>query len=473
MANYGMIQLPQISEEQLDSEKERRQILNYLALLDEKLRYMFQNLDPEENFSGMAFENYINTGKIITSLQITDGVISSLIKDMEGNFSMMQQTVDGIQTIVANNKGDISLLQQRADAIAVRVSNSEGDISALEVTADHILTRVNDAEGNISTLIQTANSIKTTVKNLEGDISAVEQTAKSIKTQVGNLEGDLSEVEQTADKINWIVESGTSASRMTLTDDFLEIVSDNVVIDADLLLYGQMTVWRDDGYDMEGGYIGYGNGDDGDNGATNGIIMMDENERNYFIATTSGVRMTYRDRNAVYAINGGVYLVADDYGVKLDESYGNLCPTEDDEQLLGSSSRLWQGLYAGNATIQTSDRRKKNSIRYDMQKYEDFFRLLKPTQYKMNNGDSDRYHVGFISQDIEEAMKKTGLDSKDFAGFIKSPVYEEDEEGFGVIADHRYALRYAEFVALNTHMIQKMMQRMDALEKRINELEKR
>lgn len=225
-----------------------------------------------------------------------------------------------------------------------------------------------------------------------------------------------------------------------------------------------------------GGYIGYGSGDDGDNASTSGVMMADKNEYNYFIVTTSGVRMTYDDVNAVYCIDGGVYMVADDFGTVLDDSNGNFCPTEDDEQLLGKSTRLWQGLYAGNATIQTSDRRKKNSIAYDMGKYEEFFGLLKPTQYKLNNGDSGRYHVGFISQDVEEAMEAAGLGSLDFAGFIKSPVHEVelkngDYDTTTPIIDYKYALRYGEFVALNTHMIQKMMKRIEELEVKVAELE--
>ena len=47
MAIYNGIQLPDMGG--IDDRKERQQILNYLAMLDEKLRYMFQNIDPEEN----------------------------------------------------------------------------------------------------------------------------------------------------------------------------------------------------------------------------------------------------------------------------------------------------------------------------------------------------------------------------------------------------------------------------------------
>lgn len=464
MANYRMLQLPQINDKQLDSEKERRQILNYLALLDEKLRYMFQNIEPEENFSGEAFQNYIKTEKGITSLQVQQGKISALIADMEGNFTLVEADIEGLRSTVANQSGDISLIQQRADALAARVSNAEGDIMTLDATADSILTRVSNAEGDIST------------------------------------------VEQKADKIDWIVARGTSATNFTLTSRMAKLVAENVDItgfvtfndlsgsgttsingdnidtgevSADHIHLGDMMAVHKTGYSsIIGGYIGYGSGDDGDNASTQGIMMTDKNEYNYFIVTTSGVRMTYDEYTAVYCIDGGVYMVADSYGTVLDDTNGNFCPTVDDDQLLGKSTRLWQGLYAGNATIQTSDRRKKNSIEYDMEKYEDFFRRLKPTQYKLNNGDSGRYHVGFISQDVEQAMEEAGLDSLDFAGFIKTPVHEKelpngDYDETTPIIDHKYALRYGEFVALNTHMIQRMMGRIEELEAKVAELERK
>ena len=107
MGNYGGIQLPTITEGKLDSEKERRQILNYLALLDEKLRYMFQNIDIEENLSEDAKELFFQYGKDI----------QNVIKDSEGNFSMLRQTLNEISTIVADNRGNISLVQQTADRL--------------------------------------------------------------------------------------------------------------------------------------------------------------------------------------------------------------------------------------------------------------------------------------------------------------------------------------------------------------------
>ena len=111
------------------------------------------------------------------------------------------------------------------------------------------------------------------------------------------------------------------------------------------------------------------------------------------------------------------------------------------------------------------------NIEYDVSKYETFFMSLKPTQYKFINNNSNRYHIGFISQDIEESLEQNGLTSLDFAGFIKSPVYETEYDKTTPIVDYKYGLRYSEFIALNTHMIQKLYTKIDELESKIKQLE--
>lgn len=100
-----------------------------------------------------------------------------------------------------------------------------------------------------------------------------------------------------------------------------------------------------------------------------------------------------------------------------------------------------------------SDARIKNSVSYNLDKYDEFFMALKPTRFKYNDGISGRLHLGFIAQDVEEAMLNSGLTSMDLAALTKEPVREVGEDG---ITDFRYGLRYGEFIALNTHMIQKL-----------------
>ena len=414
MGSFG--RMPHITEEKLDSEKERRQILNYLALLDEKLRYMFQNIDIEENFSKDAKALFFQYGKDI----------QNVIKDSEGNFSILWQTIDGISATVQDNRGNISLVQQTADRLATRISNAEGDISA---------------------------------------------------------------VEQTADKIEWVVGSGTSASNFQLTSRMAKLISAEIDITGfvtfnDLERKGRTEINGGnittgtidaDSVTLGSSYGGFecASGNDGKS-TTTGAKMYGSDADNYFIATGRGVRMTYGEEYAVYCTSNGVTL-AGDYDFR---AATNLYCMTSGGASLGTSRYHWDTVFADTGEINTSDKRQKNSIGYDMERYEKFFRLLKPTRYRMNNGRSGRFHTGFIAQDIEAALAEAGLESTDFAGFIKSPIYERElpngeADESSPITDYGYALRYQEFAALNTHMIQRLMQRVDELEKRVAELEGR
>ena len=412
MGSFG--RMPHITEEKLDSEKERRQILNYLALLDEKLRYMFQNIDIEENFSKDAKALFFQYGKDI----------QNVIKDSEGNFSILWQTIDGISATVQDNKGNISLVQQTADRLATRISNAEGDISA---------------------------------------------------------------VEQTADKIEWIVGSGTSASNFQLTSRMAKLVAAEVDITGfvtftDLERKGRTEINGGnittgtidaDSVTLGSSYGGFecASGNDGKS-TTTGAKMYGSDADNYFIATGRGVRMTYGEEYAVYCTSNGVTL-AGDYDFR---AATNLYCMTSGGASLGTSRYHWDTVFADTGEINTSDKRQKNSIGYDMERYEKFFRLLKPTRYRMNNGRSGRFHTGFIAQDVEEALEAAGLESTDFAGFIKSPIYERElpngeADESTPICDYGYALRYQEFIALNTHMIQGLLARVEELERRVAELE--
>lgn len=57
-------------------------------------------------------------------------------------------------------------------------------------------------------------------------------------------------------------------------------------------------------------------------------------------------------------------------------------------------------------------------------------------------------------------LNSNNLTTKDFAGFIKYNDVETNEE--------KYTLRYEEFIALNTYMIQKLYKSFKELEKRID-----
>ena len=140
---------------------------------------------------------------------------------------------------------------------------------------------------------------------------------------------------------------------------------------------------------------------------------------------------------------------------------------------LGSSGRKWNQLYAANGTIETSDKNMKKDIEDMSDAQEQLFNQLKPVTYKMIDGTSDRTHYGFISQDVEDALLEIGLEGKDFAGFCKDA--QVDDNGHRIVDEngdvvYDYSLRYSEFIALNTYMIQKLQNEIAELKEEIKQL---
>ncbi|MBD5136043.1 MAG: tail fiber domain-containing protein [Lachnospiraceae bacterium] len=151
---------------------------------------------------------------------------------------------------------------------------------------------------------------------------------------------------------------------------------------------------------------------------------------------------------------------------------------------LGTANARWENLYISASAISTSDRNcKKEITSLDKdEKYEQFFMKLLPVSFMFKDGNSGRTHIGFISQDVENAMFECGLTDLDFAGFckdIKQESYfdENGNESFKDVLDedgnpvYIYSLRYEEFIPLNTHMLQKCINKINDLENKIMHLQ--
>ena len=120
----------------------------------------------------------------------------------------------------------------------------------------------------------------------------------------------------------------------------------------------------------------------------------------------------------------------------------------------------------GGITIK-SDERLKNSFE-GLEKYEQVFMELKPVSFRYNDGNSGRKHFGFGAGQVKKSLEKFNLTTKDFAGFVqmKNPPDQppEIQDPMGLI--------YTEFVAWNTHMIQKAILENIELKSRIEKLER-
>ena len=125
--------------------------------------------------------------------------------------------------------------------------------------------------------------------------------------------------------------------------------------------------------------------------------------------------------------------------------------------------------YANGSSGSLSDIRHKNSIENLNDNYENLFNNIQPIKYKYNNGTSNRYHIGFIAQQIEESILNSNLTEKDAALVID--IQDTDKNGKELETKTKY-LRYEEFIALNTWQIQKLKARVTDLENKITELTK-
>ena len=106
----------------------------------------------------------------------------------------------------------------------------------------------------------------------------------------------------------------------------------------------------------------------------------------------------------------------------------------------------------------TSDRRAKYDIVDLNEKKEILFDNLKARGFKYIEGSRGREHLGFILDELEQAMVIAGIASEDFAAYC-------------LPEDGRYGgIRYGEFIALNTWQIQKLKPRMTAAEQEIASL---
>ena len=150
---------------------------------------------------------------------------------------------------------------------------------------------------------------------------------------------------------------------------------------------------------------------------------------------------------------------------------GNLLPFKDittniSTLSLGESETRWNNIYANNiygntSALTDSDKNIKYNIRSISEKYLFLFDKLKPVVYNFINGSSGRTHIGFIAQDVKEAILNTGLTTQNFAGYCEW-VKEDGTIGCG--------LRYEEFIALCVDQIQKNKARIKELEDRLKEI---
>lgn len=197
---------------------------------------------------------------------------------------------------------------------------------------------------------------------------------------------------------------------------------------------------------------------------------------NAYTILNNGKSSTSHGHSGVWNGNYHVGLSADGLNFRPYLNAGPGSAAADNTINMGSGSYRWKQFYAGTGTISTSDRNYKENISSLTEKHIKFFNMLVPVSYTFKEGDSGRTHIGFIAQDVEEAMKALGMTSMDFAGFCKDKKVTTEVDDSGNILEkpildnngdiqYIYSLRYDEFIALTAGVLQDSLNRIERIEK--------
>ena len=152
------------------------------------------------------------------------------------------------------------------------------------------------------------------------------------------------------------------------------------------------------------------------------------------------------------------FLVKSSIGVKHRLQVGNITTINTNHTLMVYGDSFVTGTsYTNDGAAVTSDQNKKNSIDTPSNDYLSLFDSLNFRKFKYNDGTSDRYHLGVIAQELEEAMDKAGISSQDFAGLVI------DENG-------DYFIRYDEINILTALKVKQLENKIKQLEEKLNNL---
>lgn len=228
--------------------------------------------------------------------------------------------------------------------------------------------------------------------------------------------------------------------------DGSKIYSGSIYTDA-LHLGGTLTVYDSEKGTTIGGYIGY------TTSANDGSAAMHMRKGNsQVMASAKGAKLSFNGTtNQVFADNSGVGISAGGNNYRFGSQ--SFRPTSGVNPALGLENDPWGQMWSTEAPAQTSDRNKKHDIQDLDERYVILFDHLICRRFKMDHGTSDRYHPGFVAQEVEEALEAAGLDTQEFGGFIKHPV--------GNTGEYTYYLRYLEFIPILAAKIKQLEQRME------------
>lgn len=418
---------------------------------------------------------------------------------------LLQRTLTGVQS----KRDSISAQgtqthSAKVNSIRETLESVERRTGKLERNADHLQSTYEDLEKQTSSKFeQTAESIATEVKratDAEGELkSNITQTADAITAEVtraqkaeGQLDASL-ELKLGRDENDQVISMiNASADQIMLRGNRLIIESNNFQLDGD----GRVSIIDslnfiatsigDDiviiGLDARGRPMLQNIRIDLNSVTDQDGVAIGDHASTADHATTADSATTAESARQCIMASTAHYLQGiglSDY-VRISDN-GNLIPSSS-SVYCGTNPNPFAGGYSSGGWKTTSDRRKKKDFQKLLEddRFERFFELLQPMEYRLMEND-EKMHIGFVAQDVEQAMTDCDISENEFYGLEHAVFSEKDfesneewekflEQNGG--ANDMYTLCYQEFIALNTAMIQKLQNRCRDFERRLSALER-
>lgn len=394
---------------------------------------------------------------------------------------LLQRTLTGVQS----KRDSISAQgtqthSAKVNSIRDTIESVERRTGKLERNADHLQSTYEDLEEQTNTKFeQTAKSISAEVNRAQ---KAEGQLDASLELKLGRDEND-----QVVSMIN------ASADQITLSGNRLIVNSNNFQLDGD----GRVSIvdslnfiatsQGDDlviiGLDARGRPMLRNIRIDLNSVTDQDGVAIGDHASTADHATTADSATTAESARQCIMASTAHYLQGiglSDY-VRISDN-GNLIPSSS-SVYCGTNPNPFAGGYSSGGWKTTSDRRKKKDFRKLLEddRFERFFELLQPMEYRLIEND-EKMHIGFVAQDVEQAMTDCDISENEFYGLEHAVFSEKDfesneewekflEQNGG--ANDMYTLCYQEFIALNTAMIQKLQNRCNDFERRLSALERK
>lgn len=393
---------------------------------------------------------------------------------------LLQRTLTGVQS----KRDSISAQgtqthSAKVNSIRDTIESVERRTGKLERNADHLQSTYEDLEEQTNTKFeQTAKSISAEVNRAQ---KAEGQLDASLELKLGRDENDqvVSMINASADQIT------LSGNRLIVNSNNFQLDGDGRVSIVDSLNFIATSLGDDIviiGLDARGRPMLQNIRIDLNSVTDQNGEAIGDHASTADHATTADSATTAESARQCIMASTAHYLQGiglSDY-VRISDN-GNLIPSSS-SVYCGTNPNPFAGGYSSGGWKTTSDGRKKKDFRKLLEddRFERFFELLQPMEYRLIEND-EKMHMGFVAQDVEQAMTDCDISENEFYGLehavFSEKDFESNEEWEKFLkqnggANDMYTLCYQEFIALNTAMIQKLQDRCNDFERRLSALER-